>query len=366
MDNLWIQNDLLQEGNQQLPMDAPGIQLDPDLGVLASDVQLSSYQPSILSWSELMTDIEDFVVPDIIPTHCIGDEDDTITAGVIYQARVVFGMKQLKTYSNMFFQRRQTPFIHRHQYEENTPTIVQDALSICALYSGKNAENESMVFRKLSLKVQQLVSELERSWSSPTELLSSVQVLILYQIIRLFDGDIQQRAEAESNEPVLIGWTDQLKARMQPLTSVTPASSTSWLSSISDPTTTWQSWIFVESVRRTVLTCLMLRGIYSFLKLGWDNVSNQVRKLSFTAQSALWNALSDYHWQKARQELNHFAVALTNWDIIMAPVKPSDLDELGVLMIATIKGMDWTSEWLGRANLHKYGLEWGSKETTES
>ena len=316
-----------------------------------------------LNWSELpnMGDMEGYVnaMPNPIELG-----DDHVISGAIYQSRVVFVSQQFKTYPGMFHRRGQTPFIHRHMYDEHTPTVIYDALSSCALYCGKNKDNESLVFGDISRKVRQLKGGMQRSILSPVGHLASVQALLLYQIIRLLDGDVRQRADAESDEAVLISWNEQLQGRIQ------QPSLSSELENSSDlqgamTTSLWQDWILSESVRRTVLTCYMLQGVYSFLKLGYDKVSGKVDKLSFTAQSTLWNAPSEFHWREALKSKNHLEVTLGQWDDVMDSAQPTDFEELGVMILAAYKGMDITSEKLGKEHLARYGLEWGSCEAKD-
>jgi len=290
--------------------------------------------------------------------------DDYVTTGAIYQARVAFASQQFKTYPEMFYKRGQTPFIHRHLYADHIPPVIQDVLSSCALYSGKNKENESLVFGDISRKAGQLV-DMHRSFLLPVDLLASTQALLLYQIIRLLDGDIRQRADAEANEAILVSWTKQLLGR----TRLLGRSNDSESSSSTDGSIvvrSWNDWIFEESCRRTVLASYMLQGTYQFLKLGWDNVAGVVDKLSFTAQATLWNAPSEFHWRESYKDKRHFKVVINDWDTDMDGAKPADLDELGVLMFAIYKGMDNTSEWLGRENLSRYGLEWGTPTIGDS
>ena len=316
-----------------------------------------------LDWSELQNigDMEGYV--NTMPS-AIEPGDDHVITGSIYQSRVAFVSQQFKTYPGMFHRRGQTPFIHRHMYDEHTPTVIYDALSSCALYCGKNKDNESLVFGDISRKVRQLKGETQGSFLSPVDHLASVQALLLYQIIRLLDGDVRQRADAESDEAVLISWNEQLQGRFQ------PPSLSSGLESSSDlqgamTIFSWQDWILSESVRRTVLTCYMLQGVYSFLKLGYDKVSGKVDKLSFTAQSTLWNAPSEFHWREALKSKNHLEVTLGQWDDVMDSAQPTDFEELGVMILAAYKGMDITSEKLGKEHLARYGLEWGSCEAKD-
>jgi hypothetical protein len=168
--------------------------------------------------------------------------------------------------------------------------------------------NEALVWTVVNRKARDLKNDSDPFFSTPLHLLASSQAMILYQIIRLFDGDIHQRANAETDETILMSWIEQLP------------------------------------------------GVYQFLKFGADYVSGIVNKLSFTAQSALWKARTQYHWQRAAQERPHFGVLIANWDVDTAGVKPEDLDELGVLIMATYKGMEFMYEWLGTENAAQYGL----------
>ena len=320
-----------------------------------------------LDWSRLPTinDVEACIPTDISQFLL---EDNTVTSGAVYNARVLFGAKQLKSLPNIFFQRGANCFLHRHLYEEHSPVIIQDAFSASALYAGRNMSNESLVWADINRKTRDLVQNSEPTFSTSRHLLASVQAMLIYQMIRLFDGNIRQRVDAEADEIVLLGWTEQLMARLQPLNS---PSSGSLSSEISFPagitnSTQWHDWIFHESMRRTVLVVYMLQGIYQFLKFGSDNVSGKVDRLSFTGQSALWNASSQYQWQLACKENSHFEVLVANWDVDMADAKPEDLDELGILMMATYKGLDITSEWLGKDNLQQYGLQWSSAGTNDT
>lgn len=66
--------------------------------------------------------------------------------------------------------------------------IAQDAYSACAMYLAKNDVNKMMTFRA----IERNAAELKRSPQStlPIEILARTQSLLMYQIIRLFDGDV--------------------------------------------------------------------------------------------------------------------------------------------------------------------------------
>lgn len=330
---------------------------------LNSGLGLLPFPEQGLDWSELqnMGDMEGYV--NAMP-GTVEPGDDCVITGAIYHSRVVFVSQQFKTYPGMFYRRGQTPFIHRHMYDEHTPTVIYDALSSCALYCGKNKDNETLVFGDISRKVRQLKGAMQQSFLSPIDHLASVQALLLYQIIRLLDGDVRQRADAESDEAVLMSWNEQLQGRIQPPSLSTELESSSNLQGTMT-TSSWQNWIISESVRRTVLTCYMLQGVYSFLKLGYDKLSGKVDQLAFTAQSTLWNAPSEFHWREALKSRNPLEVTMGQWDDVMDSAQATDFEEFGVMIMAAYKGMDIVSERLGKEHLPRYGLEWGSSEAKD-
>ncbi len=318
---------------------------DPEWGL---DIQWPSLEVGSLSeWAPMSTvsDTEE------IRGNVASVSDPVDTTGAIYSERVQFVSLQLKRYPEMFYKRGQTPFLHRYLYSELTSPEIQDVLSACALYCGKNRDNETLVYQDISRKAWDLAGK-KVLLQCPMKMLAYTQALLLYQIIRLFDGDIRQRADAESHELVLRGWTEQLQARLQQLPStegaVNPANA--------DKSPSWKDWIYQESCRRTILTSYMLQGVYSFLKFGYDNVSCKVNNLSFIAQAALWNASSEYHWREVCKEKQHFQVTIREWDTAMNGIMPNDLDELGIVVLTGLKGLDITRQWLGRENLERWGL----------
>ncbi|KAB2579686.1 Transcription factor gsfR2 [Lasiodiplodia theobromae] len=300
---------------------------------------------------------EDYLSPAVIE-DIMAQQDpndvEQIMSGAIYQARVEFLAKRITAIPKMFAEQAQTMFIHRRLFQEKSPAALQDALSACALYCLKNPENQALVFANLQHKSQQLIAQTDPFLASKVELLAAVQALLLYHIIRLFDGDIRLRAQAEADEAVLVMWANQLKMRMHQLVPSLPASAGALLPTQSRPQD-WQRWLIEESTRRTVVSAFMVRAVYEFLKFGYDKGSDH--RLSFTAQAALWNAQSEYGWRSACSEHEKVEVRLAHWDDDIAKASPNDMEELGILVMATLWGMETTGEWLGKGHLARFGLE---------
>jgi hypothetical protein len=65
------------------------------------------------------------------------------------------------------------------------------------------------------------------------------------------------------------------------------------------PLSPWQSWILAESVRRTILMCYLIEGIYHAWRLGWCTHRMFVYSLPFDTRGAMWHAQSEEEWEDA-------------------------------------------------------------------
>lgn len=195
-------------------------------------------------------------------------------------------LRGLKSYPKMFALSLKTPFIHHRLYDGCLPEAIQDVFMVSTLYYSRTPETEDMVQQILEAKAMTLVRK-----SHPMaldELLAAVQALILFHIIQLFDGDIRQRALAEQNMDTMRAWTMQLQVRAGEL----------------GPTPTWGEWIFVESVRRTIIVSVLVEGLYSMLKMGNCMVVRQLSVLPFTSGGSFWNIKTDASWTAESHHLN--------------------------------------------------------------
>lgn len=103
--------------------------------------------------------------------------------------------------------RNATPFLHRLLYQHATPDCIVSCFSTCVLYSNRTPANAAQVMRALHSGVTGLINtEADRLMVTPLEKLARTQALFLYQIIRLFDGDIALRAQGEKDMPLLRTW----------------------------------------------------------------------------------------------------------------------------------------------------------------
>ena len=316
------------------------------------DLSLPPFPDYDLDWTDIMDNIENYWVCDQIkPTD---SPSRSVLAGEIYQERIIHTVRRIKAYPSLLVSQASTPFIHAKLYSEYMPGVIHDVLGICALYGQKTERNQTLVFQAISHKAAQLTAEHTAYGLSAVEQLASLQALIIYQIIRLFDGDIRQRADAERANTILDEWTQQIKPRMERINSVTGDDGV--LPTLTVTADSWRRWIYAESLRRTVLVSFSVQGLYCFLKNGWDDSHHEINHLSFYAQRALWDAPSEHYWRSTMMEVAALPVRFGSWDSDMMYAKPSDMEDLGMTMMVLMKGVDECRQWVGNENLETFDL----------
>lgn len=188
-------------------------------------------------------------------------------------------LRSIRSFPQMFARSRKTPFIHQCLYDAYLPNAIQDAFAVSAGYCTKTAETEDMSLRILEAKAASLVDQVNQA-TPLEELLASIQALILFHILQLFDGDIRQRSIADRNMDTLRAWTTRLKVQAEDLR----------------PAASWQEWIFAESIRRTVIFSTLLDGLYSVLKVGYCTKVKELSMLPFDPRAQVWNHNTRTAW----------------------------------------------------------------------
>jgi len=240
--------------------------------------------------------------------------------------------------------------MHRSLYRGHMPECIQDAFTTLAAYNGATPGTRCSILRIIRDRAEKLISsqpvggmgedvvgepELNRGGVEGTEgeevslpapcvildtptHLARTTALFVYQLLRLFDGDIRSRAQAEEQMGTLHAWASQMleSARLDCVTAeylvASGGSAGGNLSAndftlvvgsaaMTDPSLTWQAWILAESIRRVFLMAEYMQSVYLTIKRGWSACSGGV---PFTPKAGLWDAASAWAWvNKAQCEL---------------------------------------------------------------
>ncbi|CZR53408.1 uncharacterized protein PAC_03286 [Phialocephala subalpina] len=267
--------------------------------------------------------------------------------GTMDRPRTAYLIKTLRSYPSLLLSTTRTPFIHPFLFSPTIPSPLQDTIAACSLYLSKNETNEAVVWEIISSMVGKLLHSRRGgggSWSV-NEHLAAVQALVMFQIIRLFDGDVRARGDGEEVEGVLEEWTDGLALRTGLVAEAQEQPSPDARSLVEKG---WESWVFEESVKRTVIVSRMVIAMYSVLKRGFCTYVEKVTELSFTARKELWEASSAVHWSLAVEAQERFYVQQMELGEVLGKARLEDVDELGLLMLVTYKGVDGVNEWIVR------------------
>ncbi|KAK3330453.1 hypothetical protein B0H66DRAFT_468993 [Apodospora peruviana] len=255
---------------------------------------------------------------------------------------------RLKSFPADFASENATPFLHRHLYNSaGPPACIMACFSTSVMYSNRTPANQAMVFRVLQQDLDKLFCG-DGGPATPREKLARAQALFLYQSIRLFDGDVSLRAQAERDLPLLETWLadlcrirDNLGERRHAAADGRIRRSRIRNRRELEPPTDWERWVFAESVRRTIIMAYSVLTMYGMMKgtqvpptdgSGRDPWAYIHR---WTLSRHLWEADSSYDFYRAWEEKKpHFVINSYSFDEFLKYGRPDDVDEFAKIMLS--------------------------------
>ncbi|KAK4233517.1 hypothetical protein C8A03DRAFT_19425 [Achaetomium macrosporum] len=286
-------------------------------------------------------------------------------------------ISKIKAWAAAWVRDGHSPLMHKHLYGSWVPDCIQDCLTSLAAYNTASSHSaKATALHIVDDRVNRLVQsqppdddyELDGITSSilltTATHLARTQALYVYQLIRLFDGDIRARAQAERHMATLLTWAKQMveSARLDCASAELlpgPTLSSSDTNSNSNPFTLpanprstpipslWRAWITAESVRRIYTAAVFLLNVYDTLRRGWSVCPGMI---AFTAQSGLWDAGSGYAWVetlRARAGLRgRGRSTLTGSERILQNAAPEEIDEFAVAVLEITFGTGSVEKWV--------------------
>ncbi|KAF9870033.1 hypothetical protein CkaCkLH20_12513 [Colletotrichum karsti] len=297
------------------------------------------------------------------------------------------------------------PFIHPALYLPTTtgadglPPVLQDCFCACAAYAAKNEENAALVMGVVEAKATSLLYVPDQAtWTLPQQV-AALQALVMYQIMRWFDGDIRQRVLADSVEPVLAAWTSALQSRVgvgvfsaeeampsvvlpEPQSSSSSSaaayqheglspeqsrSNTPGRATMEELKASWRRWLMAESIRRVLVMAHLVRAVYATAKHGGSaygklggsggtgsggggggggNHPLTLADMGFTAQARLWAATTVERWNRSREGDTPWWVGRMDFSGLLALSDPREVDEFTVLLAVVFRGKDAIEDWM--------------------
>jgi hypothetical protein len=271
------------------------------------------------------------------------------------------------------------PWCHPQLYRDAMPRAMQDAQACGALYAARNRANAAAVRRIIEARASDLIATLpppapvtETGTSTPTptptltsnsiptaavsplDTLARAHALILYQIMRLFDGDPAAGASAEHTMPYLNSMAKALApvaAEDQPGPLPNSEDSNGQLLlplyPLAGTRVFWEEWIVRESARRTLLLMKILWLMYRLMQSGAPILcdKNGYARLTFTASAHLWQATDAVEFALAWGQRKHYVAENLGVVNILAEAEPDDIDQYGRILLTAILGVDEVRGW---------------------
>lgn len=243
--------------------------------------------------------------------------------------------------------------IHPPRLSVKLKSSVLDVLSACALYASKNLVNGPIIMRCIDGKVNDLLAS-----HMPMDFLSTlarVQALLLYQIIRFFDGDILSRLSADATFHELRSSAQALAShiiwdpRVIPGDLSANGASTNFPSQASH--SIWRQWIAQESARRTFLIACFFVSIWKLLT-GRQGVSCQLDgdpsllAHNWTLSAKLWQAGDAVDFAVAWRESKHYIVRRKAIISTLENANGDDIEEFGKMLLTVSMGVEEATAWL--------------------
>ncbi|KAF4964886.1 hypothetical protein FSARC_7231 [Fusarium sarcochroum] len=213
----------------------------------------------------------------------------------------------LQSFPAEFSEHGTTSFIHSGLYGSWLPQPLQDIRQICSSY---NTGGEYLVHSKLDAlrsTIRRLLHSATRA-SSFTDMLAYAQATSLAQIIRLLECHDPDEDEVERDNEKMWAITHRLwqHAPIQLPSTLSP----------------WQAWLFSENVRRTIMVCNILLGVYSSLKRGYTIHPLCIEALPFDVRTRLWDADNETSWvNTASMFPNPSLVTLSQFTALQQPTR---------------------------------------------
>ncbi|OIW24651.1 hypothetical protein CONLIGDRAFT_584015 [Coniochaeta ligniaria NRRL 30616] len=255
-------------------------------------------------------------------------------------------ISRVKGFASDAATRNATPFMHRYLYRDHMPSCILECFTANMLYANRNPANMAMVMRALHRNVGDLVrTEVAHTGATVTAKLARTQALFLYQVIRLFDGDVTLRAQGEADIPLLQSWLGELCRVRENLGDLADLEDSV---ARAQPPKKWERWIFAESLRRTIIMAYSVITLYQMMKNseGSEDQNPWAYTHRWTISRHLWEADTSFSFFRMWKEKPHYVINNYAFDDFLKYGRGDDVDEFAEILLSVYVGVDETKEFL--------------------
>ncbi|OTA97924.1 hypothetical protein M434DRAFT_26321 [Hypoxylon sp. CO27-5] len=249
--------------------------------------------------------------------------------------RIAYAMNVWKNLSTTFARDNSTIYMHSHLYIDDTPRWILQAFSVCVIYENHTQATRGFFLKVLHKNVNDLKDTASGTSFTPREKLARIHALIVYQTIRMFDGDISLGQQADDDMPLLEAWNNELGKIRDNLEESAELDAAELCNR---PPESWEHWLFAESVRRTYMICAAFKIFWELLKgrreateLGnWQFVHR------WTLSRHLWTATSSFDFFRAWKEKPMWIIPAFYFDEFLRTGKGDDVDDFALVFLTLL------------------------------
>ncbi|KAL7958205.1 hypothetical protein V8C34DRAFT_283746 [Trichoderma compactum] len=273
-------------------------------------------------------------------------EDQCIVADVLQvhdpRSKIGFIVQSISKMYTSFTQRREAPFMHPRLWMSQLPKTIITTFAAASAYSARTAHTKGWALKVLLDAVREVHRDGERA-TTHADRLARVQALLLLNSMRIFDGDVSMRAAAEREMSVMLAWVKDLVVVKNELEEGLPAAT---LIARDRPPKSWESWIMLESTRRTIMIAFAVMCLVFVLKS--EEAPNDCWEdgHSFTSSRHLWEATSSVDFFRAWREKPQYCITDLSFKEFWMHARPDDMDEFTRLLLTTQVGVDAIEHFL--------------------
>ncbi|KAI1773989.1 hypothetical protein F4818DRAFT_88382 [Hypoxylon cercidicola] len=254
-------------------------------------------------------------------------------------SNVAYAMNVFKNFHVAFSRDNSTIYMHRSLYVSDTPRCVLQAFSVCVLYTNQTPATRGYVLRVLHEHVTSLVETVSGAALTPRDKLARVHAMIVYQTIRMFDGDIRLGQQAEDDLPLLEAWTNDLGKIRDNLDDLAEMEASEIRSK---PPESWERWIFAETIRRTYIISSVLKAFWELLK-GRDTPTDMgIWRYAhrWTLSKHLWDATDPIDFFRAWKEKPIWIISSFCLDEFLRTGTRDDVDDFALVFLTMYFGIN--------------------------
>ncbi|KAF7546264.1 hypothetical protein G7Z17_g8568 [Cylindrodendrum hubeiense] len=224
-------------------------------------------------------------------------------------------LDHIRNYPREFAQDAENIFIHKNLVAGSFPRPLRAAFGICAGHLSLNDRNRSVLFQSLDAELSELIAPPTPPIASTLlDDLVRLQAILLYQIIRFFFGSMEQRKVAERQEYVVRSYGLRLIQRAN--------------SELTDAEETWENWVLLESIRRTVFIAFKLYTMYSYLRNRTCDEYEALKALPVSTKLGSWKSRDAYNRYSGPDKIISYGETKPFWDTIQGDGDLGRFEEL--------------------------------------